>query len=137
MRDCPQHKSLIPFPAHEVYKGAGGDMSLGTRLQAARLAAGLTQRELAKACGWDSESQSRISQYENDRREPTVADIAKIAKITGADPGLLAFDKPLIARDEAALLQAYRTATPEGRGFIESAATASRDRRGVKRRGSG
>lgn len=52
--------------------------NLGTRIAHYRNLAGLSQAKLAKACGWAS--QSRIGNYEAGTREPTLDDIALIAK---------------------------------------------------------
>lgn len=63
-------------------------MTLGQRIKAARKRFGerlgrrVTQSELAELCGWD-QAQSRISGYENDTREPSLADLEKIAEVTG------------------------------------------------------
>jgi transcriptional regulator with XRE-family HTH domain len=120
-----------------AYKAPGVGMTIGSRLRQARVDAGLTQKQVASKCGWESESQSRVSQYENDKREPTLSDIAKFAKATGADPGQLAFGKSDLKPEEAALLQAYRNATEEGRSFIRSACEASRPRGAQGKRKSG
>lgn len=40
---------------------------------------GMTQPELARLCGWDG-PQSRISNYENDSRQPKVDDLFKLSK---------------------------------------------------------
>ncbi|MDY4296808.1 MULTISPECIES: helix-turn-helix transcriptional regulator [unclassified Xanthomonas] len=52
-------------------------MDLGSRIKAARIAAGYSQGKLSELCGWDS--QSRLSNYENGTREPTLADLRVIA----------------------------------------------------------
>lgn len=58
-------------------------MTLGERIRTARQAAGFTsQLALAQACGWDSAS--RIGNYEQDTREPSLADLRLIAEATKA-----------------------------------------------------
>ncbi|WP_369916506.1 helix-turn-helix domain-containing protein [Xanthomonas sp. NCPPB 3005] len=52
-------------------------MDLGSRLKAARIAAGYSQGKLSELCGWDSSS--RLSNYEQGTREPTLADLRLIA----------------------------------------------------------
>ncbi|MGJ8524133.1 hypothetical protein R84981_002851 [Carnimonas sp. R-84981] len=52
--------------------------SIGGRIKKARLDAGMTQPELAKACGWAS--QGRVSNYERDLREPKSSDVEVLAK---------------------------------------------------------
>ena len=53
-------------------------MELGERIKAARKAAGLTQAQLAAACGWDPPS--RLANYEQGIREPSLADLQLIAR---------------------------------------------------------
>lgn len=55
--------------------------SLAMRIKRYRKAAGLSQADLADACGW--KSQSRVGNYEAGTREPTLADIAVIAEALG------------------------------------------------------
>ncbi|PHR17865.1 MAG: transcriptional regulator [Sphingopyxis sp.] len=57
--------------------------SLGKRIKHYRKEAGLTQGQLAKACGWGS--QSRVGNYELDTREPSFADLEAIADAVGVD----------------------------------------------------
>lgn len=57
-------------------------MKIGKNIKAARQKAGFSQLGLAEACGWGS-VQNRISNYENDVREPALNDLNKIAEITG------------------------------------------------------
>lgn len=52
-------------------------MSLGERIKVARKAAGLTQAALAALCGWDPPS--RLANYEQGIREPSLADLRLIA----------------------------------------------------------
>lgn len=55
--------------------------TLGTRIAHFRKLAGLTQGDLAKRCGWAS--QSRVGNYESDSREPTIGDLKLIAAAVG------------------------------------------------------
>lgn len=57
--------------------------TLGIRIKQARKLAGLNQTELGIACGWGDESQTRVSNYETDKREPTLDDLRAIARATG------------------------------------------------------
>lgn len=57
--------------------------SLGQRIQRLRKVAGMSQAQLAEACGW--KSQSRVGNYEAGSREPSLADIAAMAKAIGVD----------------------------------------------------
>jgi len=59
-----------------------GRMELGERIKAARKAAGLTQAQLAAACGWDPPS--RLANYEQGIREPSLADLQLIARHVAA-----------------------------------------------------
>ena len=112
-------------------------MSIGDRLRRARKDAGLTQKQVAEKAGWITDSNSRLSQYENNKREPTLADIAKIAKITGADPAELAFGGHAeLTAEEIAILQSYRNASQEGRRFILGACESAKGNRARKRKES-
>jgi SOS-response transcriptional repressor LexA len=55
--------------------------SFGQRLKKLRKAAGLSQAQLAEACGW--KSQSRVGNYETDTREPSFADLQTLADALG------------------------------------------------------
>lgn len=52
-------------------------MTLGERISTARNKLGISQLELAARCGWGA---SRIGNYEQDLREPTLAELRIIAK---------------------------------------------------------
>jgi transcriptional regulator with XRE-family HTH domain len=52
-------------------------MTLGQRIKAARTAAKLTQAQLAERCNWDLPS--RLANYEQGIREPSLADLRIIA----------------------------------------------------------
>jgi len=52
-------------------------MTLGQRIKAARTAAKLTQAQLAERCNWDPPS--RLANYEQGIREPSLADLRIIA----------------------------------------------------------
>lgn len=54
---------------------------IGARIKSARKARGLTQEQLAEACGWSG--QSRIGNYETGKREPSAADMQLIAAALG------------------------------------------------------
>lgn len=57
--------------------------SLGQRIKRLRKSAGISQAQLAEACGW--KSQSRVGNYEVGTREPTLADMAAMAKALRVD----------------------------------------------------
>nr|WP_294864371.1 S24 family peptidase [uncultured Pseudogulbenkiania sp.] len=65
-------------------------LKLGKRLKELRVEKGISQPDLAKLCGWDS--QSRISQYETDKREPSLSDMEKLAAALGTTVKTLLFD---------------------------------------------
>ncbi|MBA8734209.1 XRE family transcriptional regulator [Chromobacterium violaceum] len=73
---------------------------IGKRILELRKLANLSQPELAARCGWDS--QSRISQYENDRREPSLSDIDLLAKALGVTSQHLLFGTPADQQDNSA-----------------------------------
>lgn len=51
--------------------------TLGQRIKRLRKSKGLSQQQLAEACGWSS--QSRIGNYESDLREPALSDLLLLA----------------------------------------------------------
>ncbi|MGV6394535.1 LexA family protein [Pseudomonas caspiana] len=57
--------------------------TLGQRIKRFRKKAKMSQAELAKACGWSS--QSRVGNYEVGSREPTLGDIETMAKAMGVE----------------------------------------------------
>lgn len=65
-------------PLRSVIKITGMN-TLGSRIKHYRNIRGLSQRGLALACGW--KSQSRVGNYEKDAREPNLDDIKKIAEV--------------------------------------------------------
>lgn len=75
------------FSQHDMFDDSitksvdNSDMSFGKRLSLARKNLKLTQPELAKLCGW--ESQSRISMYERDQREPSNKELVRLADVLG------------------------------------------------------
>jgi transcriptional regulator with XRE-family HTH domain len=77
--------------------------TFGHRLAHARQLRGLTQTELARLCGW--ETQARISMYETDDREPSHADLIRLARVLGASiVWLLTGDGP-VEEDLSSLTQ--------------------------------
>jgi phage repressor protein C with HTH and peptisase S24 domain len=63
--------------------------TLGKRIAYYRKTAGLSQAGLASACGW--KSQSRVGNYESGTREPTLADLEKIASAVGVSVSQLTY----------------------------------------------
>lgn len=55
--------------------------TLGSRIQRLRKQKRLSQKKLAQACGW--ESQSRIGNYESGLRMPSIPDLQLIAPALG------------------------------------------------------
>ena len=62
--------------------------TLGYRIRTARRDKRWSQAQLALACGW--ESASRVGNYEQGTREPTLDDVRTIAKALGVQHGWLA-----------------------------------------------
>lgn len=58
-------------------------MSLGEKLKAARLAAGMTQKQLGESCGIDA---ANIRKYESNRQNPKKETIIRICKELGVHP---------------------------------------------------
>jgi SOS-response transcriptional repressor LexA len=71
-----------------------GMANIGQNIKNLRMQRGLSQKALAKLCGWDSNS--RIANYEGTgktTREPTLSDIKRLAKVLNVSPAALAFDE--------------------------------------------
>lgn len=93
-------------------------MVIGKQIRQAREGRGWSQPELARHCGWDS--QSRISQYESNAREPKLADLQKIAdaldlslaELLGPEKGASGASQEdltiAVSSDEYVLLKRYR-----------------------------
>ena len=93
-----------------------GMKTLGSRIAHYRSIKGLSQAGLAKACGWAS--QSRVGNYERDTREPTLEDIALMAKALGINESELLTNQPLARMEPNAELigtmSAWESKTPLG-----------------------
>ena len=61
-------------------------MALGEKLKAARLSKGLTQEQLATACGLATIT---IRQYESGKREPKTDTVSRIAEILEIHPAIV------------------------------------------------
>ena len=59
------------------------NLNLGEAIKHFRLTTGISQTTLADKCKF--KSQSRISQYEKNQREPSMEDISTICKVLGID----------------------------------------------------
>ncbi|MFK3718658.1 XRE family transcriptional regulator [Pseudomonas fulva] len=97
--------------------------SLSQRIKRLRKATGMSQAQLADACGW--KSQSRVGNYEAGTREPTLADIAAMAAALGVDQSELLLNSPTVpevsapARSTADLVR--QMLAKSGKGIPEEA----------------
>lgn len=97
--------------------------SLSQRIKRLRKATGMSQAQLADACGW--KSQSRVGNYEAGTREPTLADIASIASALGVDQSELLLNattseaEPASGRTTADLVK--QMLAKSGKGIPEEA----------------
>ena len=95
-----------------------GTDSVGTRIRALRRARGLTQDDLAAACGV---SRSAVAQWETDRAGQLRGNITRIAEALDASiEHLLQGARPAepATGDELAMLRLYRSCDPEDRAFL-------------------
>ena len=95
-----------------------GEPSVGARIRALRQAVGLTQEQLATACGV---TRSAVAQWETDRAGQLRGNISRIADALDTSVehllhGLRAEQE--VTGDERALLRLYRLCSPEDRGFL-------------------
>ena len=65
-------------------------MSYGQRIKSKRQEMDISQAKLADLCGW-KEGRARLANYENEKREPGIDDVRKLADVLGVDPGWLLF----------------------------------------------
>lgn len=79
--------TISGWPVLHTVINIHGMKTLGSRIAHFRKLAGLSQGELARACGW--KSQSRVGNYEKDTREPSLDDIAVMARAVGVSPETL------------------------------------------------
>lgn len=72
-------------------------MSIGSRIRALRLKRGLTQRELGRLLGFDEvNADTRIANYESERREPRKEILNRLADALNVDVGILNPDSKTI-----------------------------------------
>lgn len=84
-------------------------MNVGIRIKQARLNMGWSQPELARACGWSS--QSRISQYEQGKREPKYADIVILSEKLRVSIGWLLGGKVQDEKEQKEVIEARTRST--------------------------
>lgn len=83
----PANINTICIPVNTISSFLGNtncnkikSMDIGSKIKKARNSKGLSQAALAEACGWGGDGkQGRISHYEKNRREPSLADLRTIS----------------------------------------------------------
>lgn len=95
--------------------------SIGTRVRAARVAAKLSQEEVAARAGLQPET---ISRLENGRLSPTLTSVAALAKALGVEPGDLAGfgstgSPPPVSPEEQEILDRWRRLPARRRRLVE------------------
>lgn len=106
--------------------------TLGSRIAHYRKLAGLSQAQLAVACGW--KSQSRVGNYEANTREPTLADLEKLARALKVSVPVLTYGSGDLEPSEKQLRDirersaiAAALASPRSREILESITQAAED----------
>lgn len=95
-------------------------MGIGKALRAARNAKRLRQEDVAKACGW-KDGQNRLSNYEMDKREPSIEDLRKLAEVLETTPGALIAGGGVDPVEDAMRIAAMLvTLSPEARAPLEA-----------------
>jgi transcriptional regulator with XRE-family HTH domain len=92
--------------------------TVGARIRAFRQALGLTQDQLASACGV---SRSAVAQWETDRAGQLRGNISLVAEALQISVEQLLHGERLergMTGDEMALLRLYRASDPEGRALL-------------------
>lgn len=94
--------------------------TLSSRIAHYRAQAGMSQAQLATACGWAS--QSRVGNYETGSREPKIEDINKIAKALSIKPEQLLIegssDLKTPSAHDYALISQYSAVGECGGGYL-------------------
>lgn len=93
----------------------------GERIAQARKAAGYSQKALMEKLGWPNDSNSRLSGYENEERQPTLADFERIAKACNVDPAYLAFGEFRLGAEAHQLVQNFSNASDEIKTVVRAA----------------
>lgn len=128
---------MAPFAVEEQHAWHGvrvDEMSFGQRLRSVRRACGLTQEQLALACGFSG--QSRIANYEaaTGGREPSIEDLNTLARALRVPVGVLVDPAEFAvwqrspdaaARGAAEVAYRYIHADDAGRRMIEAVAQAA------------
>ena len=111
-------------------------MSIGDRLAEERTRLGLSQKALATLLGV---SVKAVGRYERGENVPGGEVLAKLAE-AGADVLYILTGErapaPTLSREEAALLDNYRHAPPEGKQALQTMGTALAKQKDEKRHGS-
>lgn len=92
--------------------------TIGSRIRALRVAGGLTQEQLAAACGV---SRSAVAQWETDRAGQLSGNISRIAAALAASVEFLLEGKrppSEMTGDELAMVRLYRSCDPDDRAFL-------------------
>jgi transcriptional regulator with XRE-family HTH domain len=96
-------------------------LTLGARIRALRRARGLTQDRLANSAGV---SRSAVAQWESDRAGHSAGMLRRLAEVLGVSVGVLrdgwegASSQAPLTPQETALLQLYRSCSPEDRSVL-------------------
>lgn len=92
--------------------------TVGSRIRSLRIAGGLTQEQLAVACGV---SRSAVAQWETDRAGQLSGNISRIAAALAASVEFLLEGKrppSEMTGDELAMVRLYRACDAEDRAFL-------------------
>lgn len=106
-------------------------MGFSSQLRAARISAGLTQRQVADAMGITN---STYCGYETGKREPDVAKIKQLSKILGVpadellDTGIGQKDTPLLSERATKMAQAFEKLDEKGKALLEGSLTREEQR---------
>lgn len=92
----------------------------GARMAESRKTAGYSQKRLMDALGWPNDSNSRLSGYENEEREPTLSDFERIAKLCKVDVAWLVFGDYRMDPFHAKLIQGYETGSDEAQRIVRA-----------------
>lgn len=92
----------------------------GARIRNARKKAGFSQKRLLDELGWPNDSNSRLSGYETEARQPSLADFKRIAVLCKVNPAYLAFGDYQMKQWEAELITGYLTAEDRLKNIVDA-----------------
>jgi len=120
----PRRVKAVPQPREPERKKHG----FGKRIAEARKDAGLSQKALMDKLDWPNDSNSRLSGYENETRQPSVQDFERIAVVLKVNPCRLAFGHYTFPEEGERVASTFLNADEGDRAVIRAVVNKYRKR---------